>query len=209
MAGFVADIVRDNLIIEVQTSGFSALRRKLPRLLEGHRVRLVHPIAIERWIVHIDRLGAPVSRRKSPWRGRLEHLFLELVSIPELAAHPNFAFDVVLIREEAIRRPARPRRRGRRRAHTEERRLLEIVDRVVFESPGDYARFLPPGLPQPFTCRDLAAANGQPLYLAQKIAYCLRKMHLIAPAGVRRRATMYASRSPAAAAVSAAAAGSR
>lgn len=201
VAGFVVDILRGDLIIEVQTRGFSALKRKLPRLLDAYRVRLVHPIVVDRWIVHVDGRGRPVRRRKSPWHGRLEHLFLELVSIPELVAHPNFAFDVVFIREESIRRPvrrpARPARRFRRSAHTRERRLLEVVDRVAFDSPKDYERFLPPGLVEPFTCRDLATAIGQPLYLAQKIAYCLRKMDIIVPDGARRRAITYVLRSPA------------
>jgi hypothetical protein len=192
VAGYVADIVRGDLVIEIQTGSFSALKRKLPRLLEHHHVRLVHPIAIERWIVSIDRRGRALGRRKSPWRGRLEHLFLELVSIPEIALHPRFAFDVVLIREEVVRRPARAtRRRWRPRAITEERRLLEVVDRIAFESAVDYGRFLPADLPQPFTCRELAARMRQPVYVAQKIAYCLRKMDLIARTGERRRAPEY------------------
>jgi hypothetical protein len=201
VAGFIVDILRGDLIIEVQTRGFSALKRKLPRLLDGHRVRLVHPIVVDRWIAYVDGRGRTVRRRKSPWRGRLEHLFLELVSIPDLIRHPNFAFDVLLVREESIRRvprnPARragAARRSRRRVGGRERRLLEIVDRVPFASPRDYERFLPAGLVEPFTCRDLAAATGHPLYLAQKIAYCLRKIDLIAAAGVRERATTYAVR---------------
>lgn len=190
--GFVADIVRDDLVIEVQTGGFSALKGKLPRLLERHRVRVVHPIASERWIVHTNRRGERIGRRKSPWRGRLEHLFLELVSIPDLARHYNFTLDVILIREEVVRGAAHAAGRGRRRrSRTEERRLLDVVDRVTFASPADYARFLPPELPQPFTCRDLAAGLRQPMYLAQKVAYCLRKMGVILKDGRRGRASTY------------------
>jgi hypothetical protein len=207
VAGFIVDILRGDLIIEVQTRGFTALKRKLPRLLDGHRVRLVHPIVVDRWIAYVDGRGRTVRRRKSPWRGRLEHLFLELVSIPELIRHPNFVFVVLLVREESIRRaPRNPARRAgaarrSRRLHGRERRLLEIVDRVTFASPRDYERFLPAGLVEPFTCRDLAAATGHPLYLAQKIAYCLRKIDLIAAAGVRERATTYAVRPAAPAAL--------
>jgi len=105
--------------------------------------------------------------------------------------------------DRPARGAARPTRRFRRRAYTEERRLLEVVDRVAFVSPADYGRFLPPGLAQPFTCRDLAAAIGQPLYLAQKIAYCLRKIDIIAPDGVRERAATYTVRSTAGAAATA------
>ncbi|MGQ0570088.1 MAG: hypothetical protein ACT4P5_11280 [Armatimonadota bacterium] len=195
VAGCVVDILRGDVIFEIQTAGFAALRRKLPGLLERHRVRLVYPIALERWIVSTNMRGTPVSRRKSPRRGRLEHLFLELVSFPELATHPNLAVDVLLVREEVVRGPALSARRYRqRRYHAQERRLLEVVEHVTFASPDDYRRFLPPSLPHPFSCRDLAEALEQPAYVAQKIAYSLRKMGLIVGAGRRGQAPTYVAR---------------
>src|SRR5205823_13397781 len=39
--GYVIDIVRGDTLIEIQTGGFAPLRRKLDRLLDSHRVRLV------------------------------------------------------------------------------------------------------------------------------------------------------------------------
>ncbi len=42
--GFVADIVRGDLLIEIQTKNFSAIKRKLEKLLVRHPVRLVYPI---------------------------------------------------------------------------------------------------------------------------------------------------------------------
>jgi DNA-binding IscR family transcriptional regulator len=51
--------------------------------------------------------------------------------------------------------------------------------------------FLPDALPQPFTSRDLATTANQPLYLTQKITYCLRKMGAIESAGKRGGALLY------------------
>jgi hypothetical protein len=193
VAGFVADIVRGDLVIEIQTANFSPLKRKLPRLLETYRLRLVHPIAVEKWIVRTDAAGRAVSRRKSPRRGCLEHLFLELVSVPELAAHPNFSLEVALVREEERRAPAtRTRRHWRKDWRTVDRVLLEVMDFEVFESPADYAhRFLPADLPQSFTSRELAHALGQPDYLGHKATYCLRKMGLLEEVGRRGRAKLW------------------
>lgn len=193
--GFVADIVRGELVIEVQTRNFSPLKRKLPQLLAHRRLRLVHPIPLEKWIVRASAEGEVLSRRKSPRRGCLEHLFLELVSVPELAAHPNFTLEAVLIREEELRvtdpQPRR-RRRWRKDWRSVERRLLEVVDFEVFEIPADYARrFLPADLPRPFTSRDLADALGQPAYLGQKMTYCLSRMGVLEAAGVRGRARLW------------------
>ncbi len=137
--GFVIDIVRDDLLLEIQTGGFASIHAKLARLVPSHRTRLVHPIAQEKWIVH------PTStRRKSPRRGRVEDLFWEMVSIPRLAAHRNFSLEVLMIREEEVRR--RDDRRGWRRGGwvVAERRLLDVVDRVVFEKPEDWLALLPP-----------------------------------------------------------------
>ena len=46
--GFVADLLRDGQLIEIQTRGFSSMRRKFDRLLDTHRIRLVHPVAAEK-----------------------------------------------------------------------------------------------------------------------------------------------------------------
>ena len=54
-----------------------------------------------------------------------------------------------------------------------------------------FHRFLPDTLPQPFTSHDLAAATGRPLYLTQKVTYCLRKMGAIESAGKRGGALLY------------------
>ena len=61
---YVADIVRGDLIVEIQTMNFSAIRKKLENLVQKHKVRLVYPIAERKCIVHIDKSGKVVSRRK-------------------------------------------------------------------------------------------------------------------------------------------------
>ena len=43
--GFTVDIVRGDLLIEIQTRNLSAIKRKLMTLVEQHPVRLVYPVA--------------------------------------------------------------------------------------------------------------------------------------------------------------------
>src|SRR5687768_6709778 len=104
VGGFVIDIVRDDLLIEIQTGNFSSIKSKLANLVHSHQVRLIYPIAQEKWIVRLaaDDHGR-VMRRKSPKRGRLEDLFWEMVSIPQLLSHPNFSLEVLMIQEEETR----------------------------------------------------------------------------------------------------------
>jgi hypothetical protein len=97
----------------------------------------------------------------------------------------------LLIQEEEVRRYEGGRAWRRRGWVTEERRLLQVVDRQVFERPADMAELLPAGLVEPFTTAELAKATGLPRRLAQKMAYCLRKMDAIEVAGKSGRAVLY------------------
>jgi hypothetical protein len=191
--GFVIDIVRGGLLVEIQTRGFASIKRKLHALTDCHPVRLVYPIAREKWIVKLAEDGRrQVSRRKSPKRGALEEVFGELVSFPALLAHPNFSLEVLLIREEEVRRYDGTRGWRRRGWVTHERRLLQVVDRHLFAAPADMSALIPADLAEPFTTADLAVALGRPRRLAQQMAYCLREMGAITPVGRRGRAILYA-----------------
>ena len=190
--GYFIDIVRGDLLIEIQTKNFSGIKSKLTELTASHPVRLVYPVAREKWIVRLADDGeSTLSRRKSPKRGQVCDLFDELVSFPRLLADPNLTLDVVLIQEEELRRHD-PRRGWRRRGWvTEERRLLQVVEQRLFVAPADLANLIPSGLPEPFTTADLAAAIGSTRRLGQKMAYCLRKMDLLSPVGKSGNAILY------------------
>jgi hypothetical protein len=190
--GFVIDIVRDDLLIEIQTGNFSTVKQKLVDLVTRHPVRLVYPIAREKWIVKLARDGKGQSnRRKSPKRGRIEEMFRELVSFPELLLERNFSLEVLFIQEEEVRRY--DGRRGWRRGGwvTEERRLLAVVERRLFERAKDVSALMPRELPGQFTTSDLAQVMGIQRWLAQKMAYCLREMGEIVPVGKRGRSILY------------------
>jgi hypothetical protein len=201
--GYVIDIVRGaeasgdesrgDELIEIQTHNFAALKRKLPQLLKSHRVRLIYPIAQAKWIARVKADGhTSISRRKSPRRGVVEDVFVELVSLPELMAHPNFTLEVALIHEEEVR----CLRAGRRRYRMQEwrvcqRRLLKVIDSIEFATPSDFRRFIPIDLATPFTSRELAVAVQRPDYFAHKMTYCLRKMGVLTVVGKRQRAWLY------------------
>jgi hypothetical protein len=193
VGGYVIDIVRGGELIEIQTHNFAALKRKLLQLLETHRVRLIYPIAQAKWITRVKADGQTlIGRRKSPRRGALEDVFVELVSLPELMAHPNFTLEVPLIHEEEVR----CLRAGRKRYRAREwrvcnRRLLNVIESFEFAAPSDFQRFIPTDLTAPFTSRELANALQRPDYFAHKITYCLRKMGVLTVVGKRQRAWLY------------------
>ena len=191
--GSVIDIVRDELLVEIQTRSFSALKRKLEKLVISHPVRLVFPIALEKWVIRLSDDGTvQEGRRKSPKRGSILELFRELVSFPHLISHPNFTLEVLLIQEEEVRQQGTARNWRRRGWGTVERRLVQVVERRQFATPADLAALIPASLEDPFTTAGLAEAIDQPRWLAQKMVYCLRGTGVISEAGKTGRATRYA-----------------
>lgn len=190
--GYFIDVVSGDVLIEIQTGNFTHLRPKLVNLLDRHPVLVIYPIAVEKWIVRLPAQGdTPIDRRKSPRRGRMEYVFRELVRIPEMIAHPNFALEVLLTREEEFRRDDGRGSWRRKGWSIADRRLLDVVDRMRLRAPRDFQVFLPETLDQPFTARQLGRSLSLPGYLAGKAAYCLRQMGLIEQTGKRGRAYLY------------------
>ncbi|HEY3340430.1 MAG TPA: hypothetical protein VGK81_00365 [Anaerolineae bacterium] len=194
--GAIIDIVRGKQLIEIQTRNFMGIKHKLARLTEHHRVRLVYPIAREKWIVKLDdALQTQISRRRSPKKGRVEQVFMEMVNIADLVAQKNFTLEVVFIREEEVwsmarRNHRRPSwRRGGWTRH--DRRLIDVTDRLVFKSPADYRALLPASLGETFTNHELAAALHVPAYHARRITYCLRHMGVLESSSKRGREMLY------------------
>ncbi len=196
VGSFVADVRgADDVLYEIQTGGFAPLKRKLATLLQTHRVVLVHPVAAVRYIVKLpEEEDGQASRRKSPKRGSAANIVEELVSIPQLLDHPNFEVEVVLIEEDEIRvhDPGRVRRRGGWRVVS--RRLNAIVEQRRIGCRDDLYSFVEGPLPEAFTTADLAAAMGQPRWLAQKLAYCLRESGAAALCGKTGNALLYSRR---------------
>ena len=87
--GYHIDIVRDNLLVEIQTKNFSAIKNKLSVLLDNYKVLLIHPIPKEKWIIRKNEDGTILKKRRSPKRGRTEDAFREFIRIPKILIHPN------------------------------------------------------------------------------------------------------------------------
>jgi hypothetical protein len=190
--GFVIDLVRGDLLIEIQTGSVSPMRRKVATLLgHGHRLRIVHPVAVVSWIVRRDDDDAVLGRRRSPRHGGPLDGLVAFVSVAGLLIHPRLEVDLLLIEAEEHRRHT-PDGPWRRRGWTiEERRLVEVIDTLAIREAADLGALLPPGLPEPFTTADLAMRLARPVHVAQQVAYTLRQAGVIVAVGKQRRGVEY------------------
>lgn len=190
--GYVVDLVRDGLLIEVQTGSFSSIRRKLHDLLDVHPIWLVVPVPLVRWIVRVDAAGVQVSRRRSPKRGALVDAFAELVHVVSALGHPNLTVQLAGTHEDELRVDGGRRRRRGRAPTVSSRRLVEVATLRRVADVADWAAFVPAGLPAAFTTAELAVAIGRPRRLAQQMAYTLRGVGALQPVGKRGNAIVYA-----------------
>jgi hypothetical protein len=189
--GYLIDIVRGKRLIEIQTSNFSAIKEKLVNLVQRYPVRIVHPVSAFKWIVRLNTKREQISKRKSPKKGRIEDLFLELVYIPRMIEYSNFSIEVLMVRsEEYLIDDGRGSWR-RRRWSIYDRQLVDVVGRETFQKPTDFLRFIPKNLPVKFTTKELAESLGIRINLAHKMTYTLRKSRLIQATGKRGRAILY------------------
>lgn len=191
MGDYRVDVVRGDLLIEIQTRSFSSIRDKLRDLTQENRVRLVHPIAYQKWITRLDEDKKQVSRRKSPRRGRVEDVFSELVYLPKLLMSPNFELEVVLVDLEEYWIDDGRGSWRRRRWSIHDKKMLELRERYLFKSPEDFKQLLPEALPKAFTSRMLSKETGLNMRLAQKMLYCLTKMNIVERNGKKGRAYLY------------------
>lgn len=188
---YIVDIVRDDLLIEIQTRNFSSIREKLYQLIEEHRVRLVHPVPHQKWIIRLNSDGSTVSRRRSPKKGRVEEIFNQLVYMPDLCVAENAEVEVLLVNMEEYLIDDGKGSWRRRRWSIHDRKLLSVEHSDRFGDPSDFNNFLPKELPTEFTVRQLAKQSNLPIRIAQRMAYCLRHMDVIEINGKKGRANLY------------------
>ncbi|NMB01151.1 MAG: Rrf2 family transcriptional regulator, partial [Firmicutes bacterium] len=182
--GFLIDLIQPHRLVEVQTANFSAIKRKLSRLLENHHVHLVHPITSKRQILKVaPETGELLSSRKSPKKGDIYDLFSELIRIPELILHPHLTVEAVLVIDEEIRCADGLGSWRRRGVSIVDRRLVEVVGTQVFHSAQDYLAMLPKGLPDPFVNKELAQLANIPVTKARKVTYTLKHSGLLREVG--------------------------
>ncbi|MGE5638113.1 MAG: hypothetical protein ACM3WQ_05335 [Chloroflexota bacterium] len=176
---YIIDILRDKLVIEIQTRNFSAIKKKLHALIKTHQVRLVYPISENKWITYITKDGTTINKRKSPRRGKLTDLFRELVRIPDMLRMTNFSLEVLFIDEEEIRCNDGKGTWKRRGVSIKGRRLIKVNDRLLFQNKQDYLKIVPNNLNEFFTNKELAKSIKIPVWIARQITYCLRKSDII------------------------------
>ena len=174
IGSFVADIVTDNGIIEIQTRAFDKLRKKLAQFLEIAPVTVVYPIPKTKWLLWIDEqnasgggVGETTKKRKSPRQGKIFDIIPELYKIKSLIDHDNFRLCIVFIDMEEYRYLngwSKDKKKGSTRC---DRIPIDIAEEIYINNTSDYMKFVPDELPDGFTSQDYKNAAHTNLRTAQ------------------------------------------
>ena len=192
LEGYVADICNDTGIIEIQTSGFDALRRKLEVFLRKYPVTLVYPSAIQKRILWTDPdtgeiLPRPYRKCK---RGRF-NILSELYFISAYFPHPNlqvFNFLTAASDYKLLDGFGKDRKGRATKTDTVPEELLEIVS---IKDKGDILKMLPFSSGASVTNAELSKAfgmRGRRLWHAVKF---LEDAEIIRRSGKRGNAILY------------------
>ncbi|MBQ1818183.1 MAG: hypothetical protein II124_06060 [Clostridia bacterium] len=160
--GFVADILNERGITEIQTGGLFALRRKLAAY-GGIPVTVVHPIVRRRSLIYLDPASGELSRpRLSPKKGRVEDAFSGLVHIREELKNPLLTVTVPVLDAEEYRIANGAVGRRGPRPLKYELVPVRLAEEYPLSQKADHLALLPEGLPNGFTVKELARAQKLP-----------------------------------------------
>ena len=189
---FVADILRDNEIIEIQTRSFNKLRSKLDIFLQYYPVTIVYPIICTKWLYWIDESTGEISKkRKSPKKGTLYDAIPELYKIKSYLTNSNLHICLTLIDAEEYRLLngwSHDRKKGSTRY---DRIPTALIDEYYIGSLADYACLIPGGLPASFTSADFALAAEIPRARAQTTLTILHHIGAVRRTGKSGRSYCY------------------
>ena len=111
---YVADVLTDGQIYEIQTKGFSRLLPKLKYYFEQttYPVTVIYPIIRNKTLIRVDPESGEVLRKKlSPRRGLASDILPELYYLREIFPHPRLTIKLLFIDAEEYRYSERVRYR--------------------------------------------------------------------------------------------------
>ena len=189
LGSYVADILNERGVFEVQTRSMHKLKPKLAALLPYYPVTVVAPVIETKWLLTMDpETGELHDRRKSPKRGRAADMLPDLVYLKPLLHDPNLSFLLVRLEGEQLRMRTADRRRPVTPLEFAPTRFLGTIR---LKTPADYAALLPPDLPEGFTARALGKALGLPAGQSSAAAGVLSHMRAIRRIGREKNAYLY------------------
>ncbi|MDD3205014.1 MAG: hypothetical protein PHS74_04660 [Lachnospiraceae bacterium] len=190
--GYVADILYEGEIMEIQTAGFDKLRRKLDAFLPNYEVTIVYPIPATKWLYWIDEETGELSpKRKSNRKGSCYQVFPELYKIKMYLKNPHLHLRLLLMDMEEYRLLNGWNESKKKGASRFDRIPIALQDDILINSPAEYSLFLPEELPEEFTSADYKKVTKLTLGKAQTALNILTYLEIVERIGKSGHSILY------------------
>ena len=189
---YVADILNEEGVTEIQTRNLGKMRDKLRAFTAVTQMTVIHPVVRTKWLSWVDpETGETSPKRKSPKKGTLYDAFWELMFLRELLPNENLTICLPLLDMEETRYLngwSRDKKRGSSRM---DRFPTALVSETVLHTREDWLVFVPDALAQSFTKKEFAAAAGQRTECAGWCIAVLEAVGVLVRDGKRGREYLY------------------
>lgn len=186
---YLADIRVGDDIVEVQTGAFYPMKKKIDHYMQNTdcTVTVVHPIAAVRRLSWVDPETFEIGDARRVAGEKAEALLPELYCLLPHLGDPRLRFRLLLLEVHDFRlKNGKRSRDGKRGSVRYERMPLALIDELHFNTPEDFRRFIPAGLPSPFTVKQfstLSKIRGRDAYSAVRVLTALGLFAPTAPIG--------------------------
>lgn len=190
VGGFVADIVNENGIVEIQTRSLHGMNKKLDAFLACCKVTVVYPIVCTKRIIWTDKETGEIRISRSSNRKKsLSWALHEIYYLRKFISNPNFSICLMHIDADDYRMQLN-KSKARRNCICD-RFPTKLNEELYINHPSDFLQFLPENLPSPFTTSDVAKSGNMPLPCAQSLMYFLYDANIAQRVGKDKNSYLY------------------
>ena len=163
VGSYVADILRGNEIVEIQTGSFYPMKEKLRYYLEEteYFINIVRPLPYIKWCLWLQpESGEIKSRRRSPKKTLPKDIMRDWLYISDFLGNERLKVTYLLLEEEEYRFLcgwSADKKKGSKRFQM---RPIGLVDEKVYRDADDYLEFLPKSLGHSFTASEYMKESG-------------------------------------------------
>lgn len=192
VGNFVADIFKDDEIIEIQTRNLNALRKKLTAFLPEYPVTVVHPVVHQKMLIWIDPETGELSEpRKVSRKGTPLGAFRELYKIKMFLHDPNLSVVLLLVNATEYRVLNSNPKYQKKHTVRYDRIPTELVGELILKDARDYLSLIPETLPDEFKVKEIAKAAKITERTAGYVVNIMKDMGAIEKVGEDGRAYVY------------------
>lgn len=191
--GYIADIVNQDGITEIQSKNFGGITKKIETyLLNGVKTRIVYPVSVVNVIYWLDPITHDISEiRKSTSSGYLLKVFKELYQLGDMLKNPNLTISIVALKTDDYRNLDGYGQSRKYRSTKLNKEVTEVIKIIDFNIECGYGNFLPLSLPYIFTSLDYKRCTHSSISDARTALLVLTRLGFVQRVGKRGNNYLY------------------